>query len=368
MVAVLSADAPEHAWRQTALPWESAAVVRAQSPDMYFDGGAPPGSPVMPYSAPGGYAPGAEMPFMAPGQPVDPFMLPPGVVPHAAGPHRGGQFALGPNGYQPFEIGGQGRFDVFYMVKEKTTDPNLTRMGISGLNAELEYTNMTGLGWIFSFTQQAGVRWWDGPGGPVGLPGDVYRLGWDFELSTPKEMCHPWGLNVGFNPSINSSFEHNLSSDAYQWDVRGYATYEVSPELLLAGGAGVWDRVRDRVIPYAGLIWLPDDRWEFRILFPESQISYFLGTHGSVAQWLYVRGEYRVEAYEVMTGVGPARQKDEVEVEDWRILFGYQADGGFFAGFIEAGWVFGRDVAFKHHSQPGFDITSGFIARTGFRF
>lgn len=371
MVAVLSADAPADAWR-TAFRPDAEAVVRAQGPPpgaYPYDAGMPPAG--MGYPPPPSYGAEPGMSFMNPFQQpmVDPFLAQPGTVPYAGSPEAG-QFAFGPNGYQPFRIGGQGRADVFYMAKEKTERDDLGRFGISGLNAEAEYTNISGLGWIFSFTQQFGVRWWDGPRGPVGLPGDVYRIGWDFEWATPKHELGPWGLALGFNPSINSSFEGALSSDAYQWDVRGYATYEISPELLLAGGAGLWDRVRDRVVPYAGFVWLPNDRWEFRILFPESQINYFLGNHGAMAQWLYLRGEYRVEAYEVLAGsdIPNTRSMEQVEIEDWRILFGYQTDGGFCAGFVEAGWVFGRDVAFGRGTQPGFDVTSGFIARTGIRF
>ncbi|MEX0718513.1 MAG: hypothetical protein WD066_18110 [Planctomycetaceae bacterium] len=374
MVAVLSADAPADAW-QTASPWDGTTVVRAQGPgpETYpFDGGMPPGG--MGYPPPGGaYGADPGMSFMPnPSQSMmDPFMYPGGGHPGGAVPFVApdrGQFAMSTFGYQPFHIGGQSRADAFYMSSEGTSEPSFGRFGMSGVNAEAEYTNISGLGWIFSTTAQYGVRWWDGPDGGVGLPGDVHRIGLDLEWATPRGDLGPWGLQFGFNPSMNTSFERSMSSDAYQWDVRGLATYEVSPDLLLVGGAGLWDRVRDRVIPYAGVVWMPSDRWELRILFPESQISYFLGNRGAVANWIYLRGEYRVEAYEVATGVGPFRDKDQVETQDWRILFGYQADGGFCAGFIEAGWVFGRDVEFKHDTQPGFDIGSGFIARTGFRF
>jgi hypothetical protein len=220
---------------------------------------------------------------------------------------------------------------------------------------------------IFSFTQEFNMRWWDGPstppGGTTALPGEVYRIGWDFEINTPQQ--NPWSVQLAFNPSINSDFESGLSSDAWNLDARGIFFYRTSQYWMWALGAGFWDRVDDRVIPYAGFVWSPDNRWEWRIIFPKPQISYFLGNIMGMQKWLYVRGEYNVEAYEIELQTTGAQE--QVEVQDWRVLLGFRDEAPQFTGFLEAGWVFGRDVEYAH-GTPGFDPSSGFIVRAGLQY
>jgi hypothetical protein len=130
-------------------------------------------------------------------------------------------------------------------------------------------------------------------------------------------------------------------------------------------GAGYWDRVNDKVIPYAGIIWTPDDRWEYRLVFPDPRISYFCGNELGLGCWLYVRAEYHIEAYEIQLPTTGGRE--QVEVEDWRALIGIRKDNGWAGMFLEAGWVFGRNVAYLN-GTPGFDPTTGFITRAGVHF
>src|SRR5690606_30247483 len=149
--------------------------------------------------------------------------------------------------------------------------------------------------WIFAFTQEFGVRWWDGPSTSpafptITLPGQVYHVGWDFALSTPPNG--PWVVEFGFNPSINSDFEQELSSRGVNYVARVVGLYRASPYLSLVLGVQYWDRVDDLFVPNAGVIWTPDDRWEWRLVFPDPRVSFFVGNEAGYAKWLYVRGEY----------------------------------------------------------------------------
>ena len=51
---------------------------------------------------------------------------------------------------------------------------------------------------------------------------------------------------------------------------RAVAFYRTSPQWTWVGGVVYWDRVNDRVLPYAGAIWIPNDHTELRLLFPEA--------------------------------------------------------------------------------------------------
>jgi hypothetical protein len=125
-------------------------------------------------------------------------------------------------------------------------------------------------------------------------------------------------------------------------------------------------RVNDILIPYAGVVWTPNDYWEFRLLFPKSRISYFLGNVWGAAAWVYGSLEYNVEAYQIYVPT-PVGLDEKVQISDYRALFGLRSEGGGVTGFVEVGWAFAREAKFEH-GTPGFDINTGFVGRLGLRF
>ncbi len=276
-------------------------------------------------------------------------------------------YGFGPRGPQPFINGLTQRYNIGYL-NDQEVSRSLGELGIFELGAEWEYTMPQGSGSVFSVTQQFDFRDWNGLQNytaVLGLepPEQLYRLGWDLEWAT--QLAGPWSAQVAFNPSLNTDFDGGLSSDAWNWDGRGVVFYRPSPYFMYAIGAGYWDRVNDRVLPYAGVIWTPGDRWEWRFVFPEPRISYYVGRLlGIYSTWIYARAEYHVEAYEVNLGSGV---RDRMEIEDWRALFGLRKDNGWLTEFYEIGWVFGRNVAFQH-GTPGYDVSSGLILQAGFQF
>ena len=128
---------------------------------------------------------------------------------------------------------------------------------------------------------------------------------------------------------------------------------------------GYWDRVDGMVIPYAGVVWNPNDRWELRLLAPKARVSYFLGNFGDASHWIYATGEYHAESYQIaMPGLGP---REQVQMKDYRVGVGLRSDHGWYDKSIEAGYVFNRNVDFKN-GTPGFDIKDTFMVRMILRF
>ncbi len=84
-----------------------------------------------------------------------------------------------------------------------------------------------------------------------------------------------------------------------------------------------------------------------------------------MATWLYLRGEYHVEAYQVQLDYPVGDRREKMEIADQRLVLGLRGDIGSVSGFVEAGWVFDRQVDFLH-GTPGFDIDSGFITWPAF--
>ncbi len=164
-----------------------------------------------------------------------------------------------------------------------------------------------------------------------------------------------------------SNFKADPWKEGFQIDGRGILFMQLDRYWTLGLGAQYWDRVDDRIIPWAGLIYR-DDYWEWQLMYPEARISVFLGNEAYWAKWAYIRAEYHVEAYGYENESGGGVKADtQVEIEDYRILGGFKMDGGYYNWFIEGGWVFNREVQFAN-GTPGYEIGNGFIGQIGIRF
>jgi hypothetical protein len=311
--------------------------------------------------------------LVAPGYSADPWLNGGTISPYVQQvPGYGtGLGAYGLNGPQPYRMGWSHSFETEFLPSVSTSSPDVGEFGVFGVDMESTYT-FPEMHKIVSISPQFNYRSWDGPRGTDGLlaishlPGSVYRFGLDLRTATP--FYYDWSAEVGFNPAMATDFEGSVESDAWMFDGHGVLYWRWGPQWMWAIGAAYWDRVDDIVIPYAGAVWTPNDLLEFRLLFPESQVSLFLGTPYGVATWLYVSGEYHVEAYQVdiePTAVGPVTTR--VQVEDWRLMGGLKWEAGWMTSFAECGVVFGRNVDFDRFGTD-FDPSSGFIGRVGFRY
>jgi hypothetical protein len=299
---------------------------------------------------------------MAPVWPGAPMMDPNG---------NGAPFASVPgiNGPRPFQFGWTRKLDVAYLPEQRVSGGGGAAAGDFGVfevNTEFRYTAPLPTQWIMSLAPQFNLRTWNGPSAPVpspaSLPGDAYRFGIDLQLTSPT--VGPFTAELGFNPSLNTDFDQSPGSNAFNWDGHGAIFVRASPQTLFVLGAMFWDRVDDFVLPYAGVVFTPNEYFEIRALFPQSEISMFLGTPWGVPQWLYVNGEYHVEAYEIGGAGAVGRQ---VQLQDWRVMLGVRSDSGGVQSFLEGGWVFDREVEFNR-GGGNFDVSSGFIARFGIKF
>ena len=279
-----------------------------------------------------------------------------------------GMSTYGANGAQPYRFGWQNRLDVSWMPGQTVTGaaPGASGdVGIFGVDYELAYGTPFLPGWVLNWTNQFGYRNWDGPGGQVVQPRDLYRFGIDFEMETPQ--AGPFSISLGVTPSINTDLNADPWKEGLQIDGRGIMFFQLDQYWTLGLGAQYWDRVSDRIVPWAGLIYR-DDYWEWQLMYPEARISVFLGNEAYWAKWAYVRAEYHVEAYGIESSFnGGAAADTQFEVEDYRVLGGFKMDAGTYNWFIEGGWVFNREVSFAN-ATPGYEIGSGFIGQIGIRF
>lgn len=347
------------------------AVFRAQGPPQTYEETAPFGTTTPPngtYTVPEGQPFDPNMAggnlYGAPPATYDPFL-----TPGANGAPYGGQpmpgYSGGVNGPQPYRFGWSSRYEFGFIPKSRTTVPPTGAAGgnfsVIETDVDLKYVTPTRNGWIFGFTPEFDYRGWDGPQN-VSLPGKGIRFGSDFQLSTPGNGL--WSVQLGFTPSLGTDFSSSLSSDAWMFDARAVLFFRPSETWMFAAGAAYWDRVGDYVIPYAGVVWTPNDLWEIRAMFPKARVSRFLGNMGHKSVWLYGSFEYDIEAFQVdRTGVVG---RDQVEFKDYVMMIGLRSDNGCRSLFLEAGGIVKREADFKRGG--GFDIKDGFIARFGVHF
>ncbi|MDA0591264.1 MAG: hypothetical protein O3C17_25060 [Planctomycetota bacterium] len=350
---------------------ETAFLVRGQSPP--YDPG-PPGS-VNPNLAQSMTIPPSDSTgSWIPQQPVwpgTPLLNPNGM--QGGGPPQGSM--MGVNGPRPFRFGWQSQADVGILPKESTNPGlGLGQFGVFEFNTELRYTAPTVMQHIFSIAPQFNLRGWDGPKTPPAAIGNgftpqlgqAFRFGLDFRLTSPTQNGYTFELD--FNPSIGTDFDRGLTSDALMLDGRGALFIRTSPQYLLVLGAMFLDRVDDQVLPYAGIVYTPNQHFEIRALFPQAEINCFIGAPWGVPQWMYLAGEYHIEAYQVSVNT-PGLTQNQIQLQDWRTMLGVRSEhGSGMTSFLEAGWVFGRNVDFLRKATTEFDVSSGFIARFGLRY
>ena len=312
------------------------------------------------FSPPGYSDPFLQPNYATPGSQMSPYGAQQGIPPQ-------GMTAYGANGAQPYRFGWQNRVDVSWMPGRAVSAPVGGATGnqeIFGVDYELAYGTPFIPGWILNWTNQFSYRNWNGPDGGINIANDLYRFGLDFELETPQ--AGPFSISLGVTPSINTDFRADIMDEGFQLDGRGILFMQLDQYWTLGLGAMYWDRVDDRIIPWAGLIYR-DDYWEWQLMYPEARVSVFLGNEAYWSKWLYVRAEYHVEAYGVESTFAGVTSDTQVEMEDYRVLAGLKMDGGTYNWFFEGGWVFNREVTFAN-ATPGYDIGNGFIGQIGLRF
>ncbi|MDX1970496.1 MAG: hypothetical protein SFV23_25225 [Planctomycetaceae bacterium] len=350
-----------------------AAAIRGQSPDPVYDPFAGTG-PVLEAPVPAG----AYDPYSAFGVPPaqDPFMYggdPALSLPGAVGP---GTIYTGVVGPQPYRFGYIPKMEMGYIPQAESEDAFQSDVEMFEFDSELRHNAPFAPGWIFSTAAQFDYRAWNFGGNPFGnLFGaqafgnngrvNLFRFGLDMELI--KVKSNGWTFDFDFNPSINTDTEDTLTSDAWNFDTRIAATYQIDQVWTLVLGVQYWDRVDDIVIPHAGVVITPSDIWELRLLFPKARISRFVGHFWGGHHWLYVSSEYNVEAYQFDTKSDFFGRRNRVQYEDWRLALGLRSDHVDFEKFLEVAWVLDRNFEFEK-DFPKVDVGDQVLVRGGIRF
>lgn len=271
---------------------------------------------------------------------------------------------LDPYGWQflqdPYRIGFTKHDEIVLLPSADLRNGGTGSMQLTEFYSWLRYSYLCQPDLLVNLTGIFDGYYWSGPAQPQ-LPGQVDRLSIDMEAVLLSDG--PRTTTIGFHPQIVTDFEHHLTNRAFSFDGKIFQTYKLSPEWLLVYGVAVWNRVDIFIIPEVGAIWMPDDRWELRLLFPRSQFSYRIGeVFGGGQTWLTSTVEYVVQAYQV--DIEDASYKDRIQLQDWRASLGLRTDYERISWTMDVGVVFDRHVDFRGVT-PGFDLAPTSMFRVG---
>lgn len=299
-------------------------------------------------------------------QPVyqaDPFLNQPMMGQQPTNIPPQGLFSYGASSPGPQRYGFQSRLDFSWLAASSLAGSATDKFESFGIDYELKWTSPTPNGGAFNWTNQFAYRNVDAGAGAYAVPDSLFRFGFDLELVSPSTA--PAALRLAVTPSINTDFSGDTWGDGFQLDARGIMLFRMDDYWTLGLGAMYWDRLNDRVLPYAGLIYR-SDYWEWQLMYPESRVSLFLGNEMYFAKWFYVRAEYHVEAYGIERMNGGVPEQTQVEFSDYRILGGFRMESSYFTWFLEGGVALDRKIEFG--TTPAAGIDSGFIGQIGLRY
>ncbi len=210
------------------------------------------------------------------------------------------------------------------------------------------------------------VHNWEGPRNVAAdLPPIAYSAfldaGWQ---SDPARIM---GAELGLRVGVFSDFEAH-TSDSLRVMGRALGRVRLTPAATLKLGAIYLDRNKVKLLPAGGILWQPNPETRFDLFFPEPKLAHYLATVGTMDTWWYVGGYYGGGSWTVKRTSG---EKESIDINDIRLVLGLewgrneQMRDGRRVAFLEAGYVFQRELLFKESPADNLDLQDSFMIRAG---
>jgi hypothetical protein len=138
------------------------------------------------------------------------------------------------------------------------------------------------------------------------------------------------------------------------------AVVALSPNVTLKAGVWYLDRVRVKILPAGGIIWIPGGNRDVRLelLFPNPKIAMRMATDPwNTEWWFYARGEYGGGSWTIKRDNIAGEPIQEVDYNDLRAALGVEFDSySRFDGLFEVGLAFERELYYRS-ATPTFHPT-----------
>lgn len=384
--------APPTGWSSPLPPVEpmpSATLGGIQPFDPYALPTSPPTVPPgFGYTPPGGMpmtpAPSFEPPPALPGSPAwpapgvnSPWMNAPAPTPYGA-PYPGQAPAqpgsLFPNGF-PTNTSGppyQRLFQDtgFQYTWLAPTSNNSLQMHDVELSTSAFFPNFLRGRGPLRVTPGFAFHFLDGPAEPditSDLPPRLYSAYLDFGWE--PEFTPQFGAEVNFRTGIYTDFD-TVTWDSLRFMGSGVGVIRVTPTTALKLGVAYIDRQDLKLLPAAGILWQPNAQTRWDIFFPNPKLASYLRTVGNSQVWWYLGGEYGGGSWTMKREQDPQVDASEkIDINDIRVYVGLEWNNlNRWYGFIEAGYVFEREIYYTVVPTDTVSLDSTIMLRAGLSF
>jgi hypothetical protein len=213
------------------------------------------------------------------------------------------------------------------------------------------------------------VQWWkDRPGddhrrfGGSFPPPTLYDLyvdiGW-------RALIRPgWLLDLVLSPGLSTDFRVT-PPDGFRF--RGHAMTVVDITPNLSGVLGVWylNRNTTKILPIAGLLWWATNATRVEAVFPRPRLVQELGTWKDRAWEVYVAGEYGGGGWAFKDH---RNARETVDYNDLRAFAGISFTGKRSTAYLEAGYVFDRELDYARFHRFDYEPGNAFFMRVGWTY
>jgi hypothetical protein len=199
------------------------------------------------------------------------------------------------------------------------------------------------------------------------LPGQTYDafldVGWNPQITN-------WlSAELGVRTGVYTDFEH-FSTDSFRIMGRGIGVVRISPTLAAKAGVVYIDRNDIKLLPVFGVVCDPSPDAHYEIVFPRPKLARRCMTLANHNLWYYLAGEYGGGSWTIVRD-GPRDFVDEVDYNDIRVVLGLEwlpeTQSGL-RGFLEIGYLFGRELFYVSQVPPPFELDDTFMFRGGIAF
>ncbi len=248
------------------------------------------------------------------------------------------------------------------------------------LTSTLAFPNFLWSGQPWFVSPGFGLHLWSGPTafGMPALPSKAYSafldLGW---RSDPNAA---FGVDLAGRIGVFSDFT-GLVDESVRPSGVALMRFNLSPTMSLKAGVEYINRADIKLLPAVGLTWTPTPQKRWDIYFPQPKFSCYLTTLGNRETWWYVGAEYgggvwtpELQFDTNKDGTLDTTERSLMDINDYRAYVGLRfgppgAPGvGERGAFIEAGYVWEREVVIVTRPDESFGVSDTFMVRGGVAF
>ena len=200
------------------------------------------------------------------------------------------------------------------------------------------------------------------------LPAQLYDAYLDFQWD--PRITQQFHIELDFRMGVYSE-PKTVTTDSVRFTGTGIAVLQVTPATALKLGVTYLDRLEIKILPAIGFLYEPNPQTKFDVFFPDPKIAKYWTTMGNADVWWYLRARYGAGSWTVeqFSKFLDDTYTDRVDINDIRVIGGLEWHGlNERVAFIEAGYVFNREIVFYSQTQNNLKLESTFMLGAGIRF